>query len=563
MVDNLNLRIVDVGRVSVGAGMKPIAGMRFFLAGIVLLAYLIDIPGTVDSSVVTWTAIAAYLFYSFIAFIAAGRLSVFSGDRHMHWLDLAWYSLLTAVTDPLTSGIFLFFLFAILSASFGHGRREGIYVTLGCTLIYSSTVALSTFEDSAELEWTSLFLRTFFLLSLGCLIAQWGGSELALKKRLALLGEINQISNPRFGVEQAIALVLRKLCEFFKADTCIVISHDPESNIYLMREASALSENFDIAEQSLPMETANLLLPFNSGQIINFNRINKAFSFSGNGCAIHDPETGKWTMPGEEACAAIADMLNAQSFISAPLQSTRDAGRIYIISNNVAYRLDDTLFLAQAVDQAFRLIEHVRTLDRLASGAAGQERQRIVGDLHDTTIQPYIGLKLGLEALQAQAGSDNPLNRPIEGLLKMTGEVISDLRRYVDNLKNHQVLPGNLLVSSIREKADKFLAYYGVDVDVHTHGDIYVSDRLAAEVLQIVSEAFSNIRKHTRARQCTVTLSCRNGMFRLTIDNPFDGSALETSIPRSISRRVTALGGQMDMQYDRDGHTILDVKIPT
>lgn len=528
-----------------------------------MLAYLIDIPGTVDSSLVTWTAIAAYLFYSFIVFIAPSRLSMFPCDRYMHWIDLAWYSLLTAVTDPFASGIFLFFLFAILSASFGHGRREGIYVTLACTVIYTFTVVLSTFHESAELEWTSLFLRAFFVLSLGCLIAHWGGSELALKKRLALLGEINQISNPRFGVEQAIALVLQKLRDFCRADACIVISHDPESNEYLMREASSLSENSDIAEQPLPTETANLLLPFNSGQLINFNQIKKSSWFAGNGCEIHDPETGKWTKPEEETCAAIADMLNAQSFISAPLQSTRDAGRIYVTSNSVAYHSDDTLFLAQAVDQAFRLIEHVRTLDRLASGAAGQERQRIVGDLHDTTIQPYIGLKLGLEALHAQAGNDNPLNRPIEGLLKMTGEVIGDLRRYVDNLKNQQVLPGNLLVASIREKADKFLAYYGMQVGIQTHGDIYVSDRLAAEVLQIVSEALSNIRKHTRARQCTVALSCGNGLFRLTIDNPFDGSSQEQPIPRSISRRVAALGGQMDMQYDRNGQTILDVKIPT
>lgn len=555
--------MVGAERASIYTDMKSIAGMRFFLAGIVLLAYLIDIPGTVDSSVVTWTAIAAYLVYSFIAFIAHGLLSTFPGARYMHWLDLAWYTLLTAVTDPFTSGIFLFFLFAILNASFGHGRREGIYVTLGCTLIYTFTVVLPTFQDNAEVEWTSLFLRAFFLLSLGCLIAHWGGSELALKRRLALLGEINQISNPRFGVEQAIALVLQKLREFFRADTCIVISHEPESHAYLMREASALVENADISEQLLPAETANLLLPFNSGQLINFNQIRQPLWFRGNGCAVHDPETGKWTMPGEESCAAIADLLNAQSFISAPLQSTRDVGRIYMTSSSVSYGPDDTLFLAQAVDQAFRLIEHVRTLDKLASGAAGQERQRIVGDLHDTTIQPYIGLKLGLEALQAQAGKDNPLNRPIEGLLKMTGEVIGDLRRYVDNLKNQQVLPGNLLVASIREKADRFLTYYGVHVGVHIHGDIYVSDRLAAEVLQIVSEALSNIRRHTRARQCTVTLSCANGLFRLAIDNPFDGGTQEQQIPRSISRRVAALGGQMEMQYDRNGQTILDVKIPT
>ncbi|MFD2270613.1 hypothetical protein ACFS07_04395 [Undibacterium arcticum] len=62
-----------------------------------------------------------------------------------------------------------------------------------------------------EAEISRLLLRTTFLLALGYMIAYWGGSEVAQKKRrLALLRDVSQLSNPRFGVDHTIASVLEK-----------------------------------------------------------------------------------------------------------------------------------------------------------------------------------------------------------------------------------------------------------------------------------------------------------------------------------------------------------------
>lgn len=42
-------------------------------------------------------------------------------------------------------------------------------------------------------------------------------------------------------------------------------------------------------------------------------------------------------------------------------------------------------------------VENVELLNQLASSAADNRRQKISLDIHDSTIQPYIGLKLGID----------------------------------------------------------------------------------------------------------------------------------------------------------------------
>ncbi|MGK5080194.1 hypothetical protein [Janthinobacterium sp. HLX7-2] len=44
------------------------------------------------------------------------------------------------------------------------------------------------------------------------------------------------------------------------------------------------------------------------------------------------------------------------------------------------------------------MMENIASLDRLASQAGQREWQRIAGHLHDSSLQPYIGLRHGMRA---------------------------------------------------------------------------------------------------------------------------------------------------------------------
>jgi hypothetical protein len=214
-----------------------VAAARLVLASIVLVAYLIDVPGNVYSVQLTRTAIAAYVIFSVVQYLVPQALDRLVRRPRQHWVDLGWYALLTAVTDPGTSGIFMFFLFAILSASFRHGTVAGIEITLGSVCAYLCIVSMLSFWYPV-MEWAALILRSFFLTSLGLMISSWGGKERSLKRRLALLREINALSNPRFGMEQALVATLTKFRSFFDADSCLVLLHEPDPDRYVLREAS-------------------------------------------------------------------------------------------------------------------------------------------------------------------------------------------------------------------------------------------------------------------------------------------------------------------------------------
>src|SRR3954471_4422475 len=94
------------------------------------------------------------------------------------------------------------------------------------------------------------------------------------------------------------------------------------------------------------------------------------------------------------------------------------------------------------------------------------ERQKISRDIHDSTIQPYIGLKLALEALSRKVPPDHPLSKDIGRLVEMTSMEIAGLRRYVKGLKGQLGPARETLGSVLQLKAARFAELYGIKVAV-------------------------------------------------------------------------------------------------
>src|SRR6185295_2468372 len=103
--------------------------------------------------------------------------------------------------------------------------------------------------------------------------------------------------------------------------------------------------------------------------------------------------------PGE----ALAEFLSARSFVGVPLQyRERLRGRILISSERAhAFDVGDAVFLQHVANQIMPVIENIRLVERLASDASEEERNRIARSVHDRVIQPYYGLQIGLKALQS------------------------------------------------------------------------------------------------------------------------------------------------------------------
>lgn len=212
--------------------------------------------------------------------------------------------------------------------------------------------------------------------------------------------------------------------------------------------------------------------------------------------------------------------------------------------------------------QTFPVIESIDLLDRMASEAASQERRKIALDLHDTAIQPYIGLSLGLSAVRNKASADNPLIVDLEKLIEMTSLVLSDLRRYSGTFKNAARETAPILLKDLCQQAAQIKEFYGVDIAVSMEGEHHISDRLAAEVLHVVREGLSNICKHTRAQRGCVRLQCLNECLKIQIENEGAGTQSVDFRPRSIVDRAAALGGQAHVKLGSSGGAAVHIEIP-
>lgn len=528
-------------------------GMRVLLAVSALLTLYIGPGGVVLTGKWTWLVFAAYVLHSLtLLAISSYRAGFWHGPR-VYWIDIAWYGLMIWASGGTASPFFSFFLFAILASSFRHGFDAGAKLTLGSVLV--ATVSVLATQGLASLH--ILLLRATFVLALGYMVAFWGGLAVDQRRRLALLRDVSRLSNPRFGVQHTLDSLMEKILRFYGGDTCVLLMQDSHER-WILNTAHHPRSGRAISRSRPDVEDVQPLLALESGSTLY--RAGRRFP-PGRASAVR-LATGEreWHNTDLDACGHVADLLDAESFISASLPLRKGAGRIFVTGRRL--RRGDATFLKHIVQQAFPVIETIDLLDRLASEAAFRERQTIARDLHDSTIQPYIGLRHAVAAIRNQAGADSVVAPELDRLLEMCSGVIGDMRDFAQRFRSGRQEEAELLVA-LRRQLRQVETFYGLDVMLEVQADSTINDRMAAEVFQIVTEGISNICKHTRARTAGVVVEEGDGQLAIDIFNPTadGGHAPAPFRPRSIAERVQALGGQLDVEAD-NRQTLLRIRIP-
>lgn len=540
-----------------GAEATMVCGMRLLLSVSALLTLFIDPDDLGARRTGAWLVLLAYALHSLALFVLARCGSPYPQQKPVYWLDTLWYALIVYCTGAGNSFFFLFFFFVILTSSFHWGFDQGARITLACAGLF----CMATLAVNTQAELPTLLLHTTFLLALGYMIAYWGGLNVAQQGRLALLRDVSHLSNPRFGVDHTIASVLEKTLHFYGAGSCLLLTRDNRPDTWLLRTAMRADTGRSINAERISAETAAPLLEFGAEQIVIYAHAPGPQLPWNRGTYCLERGQAKWARRAGGAGARLADLLEAGDFISAPLPLRKGQGRIYVLSAEHGFSKADALFLSHIAAQAFPAIENIELLDRLASDAALRERQKIARDLHDTAIQPYIGLRHAIGALRKSAGADNPLSDGLDRLEAMTGEVIRDMRHFASKMKNGPARDEPELLMALRRQSAQMKEFYGIEIALEVAPELDINDRLAAEVFQILNEGMSNIRKHTTARHGRVRLARSADWLHIRIDNACQ-EAPPPFMPASISERCAALGGTLRVVQEEDGATVLLVCIP-
>jgi len=547
---------------------RVIAAMRLMLALLALLSTYIDPSETTHYVVATYAVLALYLAYSIVLCTLAVRRRPSIPATITYWADIGWYIILIGSSKGTNSIFFFFPFFAIMVASFQCGFTSGWRVTLVTAVLFTG-VGFTMAPDEPEFELNSFLLRPTSLLVLGYMIACWGGAETILRRRLELLKDVNRLSNPRFGVDRTFGTLMERLRAFYDADMCMLVMAEPHSGGYTLRRVSRQTAGADGRAEALTEDVAHLLLALPATQAQVAGSVSRAWGWFGAVMRVqaYDVVTGeRLAEPRQE----ISDILAAEAYITVPVRySGETVGRLYLTATRrYTFEGSDVDFLLQVLEHTMPTIDNIRLVDRLASDAAEAERRRIAHDLHDSVIQPYIGLQMGLVAIQKKLATHSPdVHEDLEQLLALTSAGIADLRHYMGELREkgtpeNGLLPAGLL-PAVQRFARKFAEATGISVHVEAKTALPVHDRLAAEVFQMVAEGLSNVRRHTRSAQAIVTLACQHDQLCLSIANDITpGTVPVPFTPRSITERAVALGGGVHIEWPAHGGTVVCVDIP-
>ncbi|MBI1801207.1 MAG: GAF domain-containing sensor histidine kinase [Chloroflexi bacterium] len=253
-------------------------------------------------------------------------------------------------------------------------------------------------------------------------------------------------------------------------------------------------------------------------------------------------------------------------YLTDKLPESDDDGPAY-----VAFSEHDQQVLEMFATQAAIAIENAQLYRQTQQLAILQERERFGMDLHDGIIQSIYAIGLMLEDGQHRL-TDEPqaAAQRIAGAIHDLNGVIRDIRNYILDLRPQRFQGGDLprgieeLARDLR--ANSFLA-------VNVRGDGFDSTRLApehaVEILHILQEALTNVRKHARATSVEVTLSQHNGQLRLSVDdngigfNPQDSPLSSGHGLRNMRERARALGGELHIEPRVGGGTRLTLSAPT
>lgn len=533
---------------------RMVNSMRLVLAVSAMLVSVTE-PSKLQEGValICWL-FAAYATHSLFLYGLALRQHPVAHSKLTHWLDVAWYGLFVAVTGDSQSLLFLFFFFAIHVSSFRWGFEEGARVTAAATALFIGTA----FFSDPHPDWPRILLLSSFLLALGYISAHWGESKVVLNRQLALLRDVSEISNPRFGVDHTMTRVLDKTRVFFKAKSCVLILRDKETGVCHIRSIQAGRSKPSVHAEAISTKTAEPLLSLKPHQLVIYKRPRRFMTHGSPG------SRRTWT-PDKDVGELLTDLLEGDAFISAPVSLRRSEGRIFVVTEKHANSKADALFLSHIVAQAFPVIENIELVDHMATEAASQERQKIALDIHDRAVQPYIGLSLGLSAVRKKAKLDNPLLEDIDKLNTVAQQAVDDLRHYAGTFsrnKGQRNTQEPLYAAALQLQAKQVKALYGLEIAVDAAPNLHINDRMTVEVLQIVREGLSNICRHTLAQFGALRLQRSAGWLHIQIENAGASAPVPAFIPRSITERATSLGGQVRVHSDADGFTSVQIEIP-
>jgi signal transduction histidine kinase len=218
--------------------------------------------------------------------------------------------------------------------------------------------------------------------------------------------------------------------------------------------------------------------------------------------------------------------------------------------------------------QATVVLEQARLQSEVHRLQTLEDRERIARELHDGTIQSLFTVGLGLQGTASLVGEPEAVQR-LHAAVEELDRVIRDLRNYIFGLEPG-VLAEQRLGSALEDIVEEFQHRTGVvaiaEIDPAAAAALAQD---AAEVVQLVREALSNVSRHAGAATCRVSLNRDPDADVVQLEIDDDGRGFDPGSLKGTGRglgnlraRTARLGGRAEIVSVPGEGTTVRVAIP-
>jgi signal transduction histidine kinase len=503
-------------------------------------------------------------------------------------LDLAAACLATLSTGGARSPFLMLYLFVLLVAAERWGMKGSLLTAVACVVLF--LVPAMAFPG----VWTAVrSLKRGFsspgatavvsmgILIVGGLLGHLAEEDKRQRTRALILNRLIGVILPKFGLKATLECLMLSLRGYFDADQVrLVLRRQAEDDAFLWEARRPTGRQIEAVHFSklgpaereayfaTPPETVwpsfrrhpprpvgRLSLRSSSPRVVQ----PQIAAFSALGTPPISSSGGENADDMRVVGEREAHFTYFGSLLAISFSYGRDwYGRLLVYSpNRGRRRKGDVQFLetlARELGPALYNMYHVR---RLRSWARAAERNRLANELHDGIIQSLAGMELRASALQREASADpSYLLREINRFQALLRGEIMDLREKMQMLKSVDVEPQQL-VSALAQTVNRFRRDQSLSASfVCNSEEVTLPLRVCSELVRILQEALTNVRKHSGAHNVFVHFGFESGKWKLLVEDDGCGfgfagrqslAELEAAGdgPQVIGDRVRSIGGEL------------------
>jgi nitrate/nitrite-specific signal transduction histidine kinase len=262
------------------------------------------------------------------------------------------------------------------------------------------------------------------------------------------------------------------------------------------------------------------------------------------------------------------DVIEAEgvvSFLAVPLQrGEHPMGMVGVMMRQGRhFTQHDVQLLTRLAHQVVVAVENARLYQQVRRLAILEERDRLAREMHDYLAQAlgYLNLKASLTSGLLSSHQIDQVEAGLLELKQVTKEIYTDVREAIFSLRT-AASPGLGLLPTLRDYLEEYERHYGVQAElVVDHDPGGFSPEVDVQVLRIIQEALTNVRKHAKTSRAWVCLEQEDSRLRITIEDDgrgFDPARVEWAGQRYFGlqimrERAESVGGTLELD-SRPGH---------